>query len=29
MKRFAILYGRSYGGMVTDKNEAEKLGKTI
>ena len=29
MKRFAALYGMSYGGMVTNKNEAEKLRKTI
>ena len=29
MKRFAALYGMTYGGMATDKNEAEKLSKTI
>jgi multimeric flavodoxin WrbA len=29
MKRFAGLYGMSYGGMVTGKSEAEKLSKTI
>ena len=29
MKRFATLYGMSYGGMVTGKSEAENLGKTI
>ena len=29
MKRFAALYGMTYGGMVTGKNEAEKLDKTI
>ena len=29
MKRFAALYGMSYGGMVTGKSEAENLGKTI
>ena len=29
MKRFAALYGMAYGGMVTSKNEAEKLSKTI
>ena len=29
MKRFAALYGMSYGGIVTGKNEAENLGKTI
>ena len=29
MKRFAELYGMSYGGMVTGKSEAENLGKTI
>ncbi len=29
MKRFAALYGMTYGGIVTNKNEAEKLGKTI
>ena len=29
MKRFAALYGMVYGGMATNKNEAEKLGKTI
>ena len=29
IKRFAALYGMSYGGMATNKNEAEKLRKTI
>ena len=29
MKRFAALYGMTYGGMVTNKNEATKLGKNI
>ena len=29
MKRFAALYGMAYGGMVTNKNEAEKLSQTI
>ena len=29
MKRFAGLYGMTYGGMVTNKNEATKLGKNI
>lgn len=29
MKRFAALYGMTYGGMVTNKAEAAKLGKTI
>lgn len=29
MKRFAVLYGMSYGGMATNKVEAEKLNKTL
>ena len=29
MQRFAALYGMSYGGMVTNRREAEKLSKTI
>ena len=29
MKRFAMLYGMSYGGMATNKAEAEKLNKTL
>ena len=29
MKRFAALYGLSYGGMATNKNEAAKLAKTV
>lgn len=29
MKRFATLYGMEYAGMATNKNEAEKLGKSI
>ena len=29
MKRFAELYGMTYGGMMTGKSEAEKLSKTI
>ncbi len=29
MKRFAALYGMTYGGMATNKNEAEKMSKTI
>ena len=29
MKRFAALYGMTYSGMATSKNEAEKLSKTI
>ena len=29
MKRFAALYGMTYGGMATNKSEAEKLSKTI
>ena len=29
MKRFAGLYGMTYGGMATNKNEATKLGKNI
>ena len=29
MKRFAALYGMTYGGMVTNPSEAAKLGKTI
>ena len=29
MNRFAALYGMAYGGMATNKNEAEKLRKTI
>ncbi len=29
MKRFAALYGMTYGGMATNKNEATKLGKNI
>lgn len=29
MKRFAALYGMSYGGMATNKAEAEKLNKTL
>ena len=29
MKRFASLYGMTYGGMATNKYEAEKLSKAI
>ena len=29
MKRFDVLYGMSYGGMATNKAEAEKLNKTL
>ena len=29
MKRFAALYGLSYEGMATNKNEAAKLAKTL
>ncbi len=29
MKRFAALYGMSYGGMATNKAEAEKLNQTL
>lgn len=29
MKRFAVLYGMSYGGMATNKAEAEQLNKTL
>lgn len=29
MKRFAGLYGMTYSGMATNKNEATKLGKNI
>ncbi len=29
MKRFAALYGMTYGGMATEKNEAAFLAKTI
>ena len=29
MKRFAVLYGMSYGGMANNKAEAEKLNKTL
>ena len=29
MKRFAKLYGMEYGGMATNKSEAEKLGQRI
>ena len=29
MKRFAGLYGMTYGGMAANKNEATKLGKNI
>lgn len=29
MKRFAALYGMTYGGMATNKTEAEKLGKEV
>ena len=29
MKHFAGLYGMTYGGMATNKNEATKLGKNI
>ena len=29
MKRFAALYGMSYGGMATNKTEAEKLSKEV
>ena len=29
MKRFAALYGMTYGGMATSKAEAAKLGKNI
>lgn len=27
MKRFAVLYGMEYGGMATNRTEAEELGK--
>ena len=29
MKRFAALYGMTYGGMATNKAEAAALGKTV
>lgn len=29
MKRFAALYGMTYGGMATNSNEAAKLNKTL
>ncbi len=29
MKRFAALYGMTYGGMVTNQNEAEKLAESM
>lgn len=29
MKRFAALYGMTYGGMVVNKNDALKLNKTL
>ena len=29
MSRFAEIYGMTYGGMVTNKAEAEKFGKTV
>lgn len=29
MKRFAVLYGMTYGGMATNKNEAAKLSKDV
>ena len=29
MKRFASLYGLTYGGMATNKNEAAELAKTV
>lgn len=29
MKRFAALYGMTYGGMVTNSDEAAKLNKTL
>ena len=29
MKRFANLYGMTYGGMATNKNEAAKLAETV
>lgn len=29
MKRFAMLYGMQYGGMATNRAEAERLGKQI
>ena len=29
MKRFAGLYGMTYGGMVTNRSEAEKLSKEV
>ena len=29
MKYFAALYGMAYGGMITSKKEAEKLGEMI
>lgn len=29
MNRFAKLYGFTYEGMATDRNEAEKLGRNI
>lgn len=29
MNRFAKLYGMEYAGMATNRNEAEKLGRSI
>lgn len=29
MKRFAALYGMTYGGMVTNRKEAERLAKSL
>ncbi len=29
MKRFAALYGMTYGGMATNKAEAEKLNQEL
>lgn len=29
MKRFAALYGMTYGGAVTSKSDAAKLSKTL
>lgn len=29
MKRFAALYGMTYGGMVTNKNEASRLNRSL
>ncbi len=29
MKRFAALYGMTYGGMATNKPDAQKLSKEV